>query len=112
VFYEAYGGEALRKSSVFEWYKRFKESSHVEITVEENANYFLRYEGYCLLLIHSKPNSQVHYVEILKWFHEAVHRKRPELLSNGWILPHDTAPAHKALSVGQFLAQKLITEKE
>jgi hypothetical protein len=33
--------------------------------------------------------------------------KRPELWPNDWILRHDNAPAHKALSVKQFLAQKL-----
>jgi hypothetical protein len=46
---EAYGGEALRQSSVFEWHKRFKESSHVEIANEDNAYHFFRYQGYCLL---------------------------------------------------------------
>jgi hypothetical protein len=38
--------------------------------------------------------------------------KRPELWSSDWILHHDNAPAHKALSVKQFLAQKSITEME
>jgi hypothetical protein len=33
-------------------------------------------------------------------------RKRPELWPTDWILYHDNAPAHKALSVMQFLAQK------
>jgi transposase len=39
-------------------------------------------------------------------------RKRPEILPNDWILHHDNAPAHKALSVKQFLAQKSVTEME
>jgi hypothetical protein len=34
-------------------------------------------------------------------------RKRPELRPNDWILHHDNAPAHKTLSVKQFLAQKI-----
>jgi len=34
----------------------------------------------------------------------------PELWSNDYILHHDNAPAHKALSVEQFLFQKSITE--
>jgi hypothetical protein len=34
------------------------------------------------------------------------------LRPNDWILHHDNAPAHKALSVKQFLAQKLINEME
>jgi hypothetical protein len=50
------------------------------------------------------------YVEILKWLHEAMHRKRSERYPNNWILHHDNAPAHKVLSVKQFLAQKLNTE--
>jgi hypothetical protein len=51
-------------------------------------------------------------VEILKRLHGAVSRKRPEILSNDWILHHDNVPAPKALSVKQFLAQKLVTEIE
>jgi hypothetical protein len=38
--------------------------------------------------------------------------KRPELWPNDWILHHDIDPAHKALSVEQFLAQKSVTEME
>jgi hypothetical protein len=51
-------------------------------------------------------------VEILKWLHEAMHRERPKLWHNDWILHHDNASAHKVLSVKQFLGQKLITEME
>jgi hypothetical protein len=47
---------------------------------------------------------------IFKRLHEDVRRKRPELWPNHWIPHHDSAPAHKALSVKQFLAQKLIIE--
>jgi hypothetical protein len=36
----------------------------------------------------------------------------PELWPNDWIVHHVNAPAHKALSVKQFLAQKSITGKE
>jgi hypothetical protein len=43
---EAYGGEVMEKSSVSELYKRLKESSHVEITNENNAHRFLRHRGY------------------------------------------------------------------
>jgi histone-lysine N-methyltransferase SETMAR len=51
-------------------------------------------------------------VEILERLREAVRRKRPELRPNDWILHHDNAPPHKALSVKQFPAQKSITEME
>jgi hypothetical protein len=56
--------------------------------------------------------NQAYYVETLKWLHETVHRKRPELWSNDWIFYHDNAPGHKVLSVKQFLAQKSITEMD
>jgi hypothetical protein len=52
------------------------------------------------------------YVEILKRLREAVCRKRLELCHNDRILRHDSALAHRALSVKQFLAQKSITEME
>jgi hypothetical protein len=54
--------------------------------------------------------NQAHCVEILKRLREAVSRKRPELWPKDWILHHDNAPAHKALSVKKFLAQKSINE--
>jgi len=40
-------------------------------------------------------------------------RKQPELFANNsWILHHDNAPAHTALSVWEFLATKQITVLE
>jgi hypothetical protein len=41
VLSEAYVGEAMKKSCVFEWHKWFKVSSHVKITNEDNVHYFL-----------------------------------------------------------------------
>jgi hypothetical protein len=41
-----------------------------------------------------------------------MHRKRPELCPHNWIIHYDNAPAYRALSVKQFLAQKSITERE
>ena len=44
---------------------------------------------------------------------ENVIRKSPEPFSNNsWILHHDNAPAHTALSVREFLASKQITVSE
>jgi hypothetical protein len=43
--------------------------------------------------------NQAYYMEILKRLLEALRRKRPELWPSGWILHHDNAPSHKALSV-------------
>jgi hypothetical protein len=57
--------------------------------------------------------NQVYYFEILKRLREKVRRKRPErFANNSWILHHDNAPAHTALSVREFLAIKPITVLE
>jgi histone-lysine N-methyltransferase SETMAR len=51
-------------------------------------------------------------MEKFKWLHEVVGRKRPKLWSSDLVLHHDNAPAHKALSVKQYLTLKSITEVE
>jgi len=56
---------------------------------------------------------QVYYLEVLGRLREKVRWKGPELFANNsWILHHDNAPAHRALSVGEFLATKQITVLE
>jgi hypothetical protein len=52
--------------------------------------------------------NQYCYLEILARLHEAVHRRRPELRPDAWILHHDSAPAHDALAFWEFLAKKSI----
>jgi hypothetical protein len=57
--------------------------------------------------------NQVYYSEVLKRLREKVIRKRPELFANNsWILHHDNAPAHMALSLREVLATKQITVLE
>ena len=57
--------------------------------------------------------NQVYYLEVLKRLREKVRRKRPELFANNsWILHHDNASAHTALSVREFLDTKQITALE
>jgi len=60
----------------------------------------------------SQMVNQQYYIEGLTKLHESVGRKRPELWRNGWILHQDNVPAHNALSVKQFLANKNITVLE
>jgi hypothetical protein len=50
--------------------------------------------------------NQAYYVKLQTWLHEAMPRKGPELWPSDWILYHDIASAHKALSVEQFQAKK------
>jgi len=57
--------------------------------------------------------NQVYYLEVLGGLREKVRRKRPKLFANNsWILHHDNAPAHMALSVREFLSTKQITVLE
>jgi len=57
--------------------------------------------------------NQVYYLEVLKKLREKVRRKRPErFVNNSWILHHDNAPAHTALSMREFLATKQETVME
>jgi hypothetical protein len=57
--------------------------------------------------------NQVYYLEVLKRLGEKVRRKRPKLFTNkSWILQHNNAPAHTALSLREFLATKQITVLE
>ena len=57
--------------------------------------------------------NQVYYLDVLKRLHEKVRRKRAELFANNsWILHHDNASVHTALSVREFVATKQITVLE
>ena len=56
--------------------------------------------------------NQHYYKQVLETLRERVRRKRPQLWENGFILHQDNAPAHSALSVKQFLAEKRITVLE
>jgi len=57
--------------------------------------------------------NHIYYLEVLERLHEKVRRKQPELFANNlWILHHENAPAHTALSVREFLVTKQITVLE
>jgi hypothetical protein len=109
---EAYRAEAMKKSGVPEWHKLFKEGLHVGITNEDRAHQYLRYQGYVHLefIPQGQTVNQAYYVEVLKRLHGAVDRKRSELWPNDWIIHHDNAAAHKALSVKQFLVQSRLVK--
>jgi len=84
----------------------------VQIKSQNNVADFFYIRG----IVHYEfvPNgqrvSQLYYLEVLERLSEKVRRRRPELFANkSWILHHDNAPAHTALSVGEFLATKQIT---
>jgi transposase len=46
------------------------------------------------------------YLAVLRHLREAARRKQPEMWTAGsWLLHHDNAPAHTALSIREFLAK-------
>jgi hypothetical protein len=79
VLSESCGGETVKKSSVFEWHKWFKESFHVKI-VKTMLIMFFNIKSTVHFEIHStRPNSQLSLLcgnmEGVTWLHEAVHEK-------------------------------------
>ena len=59
---------------------------------------------------HDQTVNQHFYKEVLTQLMAKIWHKRRELwVSNTWILHHNNAPAHAALSVRQFLATKQVT---
>lgn len=53
--------------------------------------------------------NSIFYLSVLKRLKARIHRVRPELVKNGWILHHDNAPVHTASIVTKYLALKNIT---
>jgi len=81
----------------------------VQITIQNNVADFFDIRG----IVHyefvptGQTVKQVHYLEVLERLREKIRRKRPEIFANNsWVLHHDNAPAHTALSVMKFLATK------
>jgi hypothetical protein len=103
MLYEAYGGEAVKKSSVFEWHKRFKKG-HENVEYLTEPVKILNECGICCI----QTVNQAYCLEILKRLRETVRTKRPELWSNDWILHHDDILSHKALSSSFWPRNRLL----
>jgi transposase len=57
--------------------------------------------------------NQVYYKNVLTYLRERVRRRRPDMWKNAsWVLHHDNAPAHNALSVKRYLAKNNIPVME
>jgi hypothetical protein len=99
VLSEAYGGEAMKKSSVFERHKRFRagrekidhDDERNDENVEKMRNLVHLDRSYSIIAVAVLLNLDTRTVTCVE--------KRPELRPNDWILHHDSASAHKALSV-------------
>jgi hypothetical protein len=54
--------------------------------------------------------NQADYVEVMKRLRDSVRTETSQRWPKDWILHHENTPAHIALSVKEFFAQKSITE--
>jgi hypothetical protein len=108
-----FGGRSCEKSSVLEWHTWFKEGhKNVEDNERSGPRSHRTNENIekARNIMHSDRRLSIRAMAVLlnldkQW-------KGPELCPCDWFLYHDNAPAHKVLSVRQFLAQKSITEME
>jgi hypothetical protein len=46
LLFNTYEGGAMKKPSVFEWHKQYKDSSQVNTTNKDNAHHLLQYQEY------------------------------------------------------------------
>jgi len=87
-----------------------KESKNEQIKNQNNANLF--FGSQCLVHKEFVPPGQTvnkqYYCEVLELLRKRVHRVRPEIADN-WMLHHDNAPCHTAISANEFLAKNGIS---
>jgi hypothetical protein len=104
----------MKKSSVFEWHKQFKEDHISKLQMKAMLITFFNIKGivHFEFIPQGQTVNQAYNVEILKQLHEAVFRERPEIWPSVWILHNDNVPTHEALSVKKWVTEKSITETE
>ena len=102
---QAHSEDAMGRTQVFDWFRRFKEGRN---KTEVMLLAFFYSEG----IVHHEytPDGQTinkeFYLEVLRRLRESVHRKQPEKWRDGdWILHHDNAPARTSHLAQQFLAK-------
>ena len=74
----------------------------------ENYDCFFRQPWHCAQRIcTSRRDNRAFYKDVLERLRKRVQRVRRDI-ADDWVLHHDNAPAHTALSIGEFLAKKNI----
>jgi histone-lysine N-methyltransferase SETMAR len=82
-----------------------------EVKCQDDAHFFVNGIVHSEFVPNGETVNQAFYLQVLKRLRDMVRRKCPELWQSGeWWLHHDNAPAHKALSVQQFLTKNRMTQ--
>lgn len=110
-----YGYDPETKLQSSQWKTKFsprpKKARQVRSNVKTMLIVFFDIEGivYYEFVPHGQTVNQVFYKDVLIRLRERIRKKRPEKWRSGtWFLHHDNAPAHSALSIREFLAEKKI----
>ena len=94
---QAFGEDAMDRTRVFDWFRRFKECrTSVESDLRSGRPSTSRNEEMIAKdRIIVRNNRRLTVREVLRRLRESVRRKRVEKWRDGdWILHHDNAPAH------------------
>jgi hypothetical protein len=96
VLSEAQGRDAMKTSSVFSGINGSKRArmSKSQMKTMFSTSFDIKGTVHFDFIPQGQTVNKAYYVKIMKQLREDVHRKRPELWSDDWILHHDSAPAH------------------
>ncbi|KAL4098969.1 hypothetical protein QTP88_023475 [Uroleucon formosanum] len=110
-----YGYDPETKAQSSQWKTKFsprpKKARQVRSSVKTMLIVFFDIEGivHYEFVPHGQTVNQVFYKDVLMRLREKIRKKRPEKWrTETWFLHHDNAPAHSALSIREFLADKKI----
>jgi hypothetical protein len=101
----AFDGNAIGRTETSELFSRFKRGSNIKSMLV----IFFDCEGTVNqdFVPPGQPVNRHNYLEVLNRLRRQIRRKHPERWRNqDWLLHHDSAPAHTALSVQRILAPK------
>ena len=117
---EAYGDATLLRTMVFKWHKAFREGREnvdedprsgrpISSTNDQNVEVvwavMAKDRRLSVRMIAQETVNHAFYKDILERLRKRVQRVRRDI-ADEWVLHHDNAPAHTALSIREFLAKK------
>jgi len=115
---ETYGDATLSRTVIFKWHKAFKEgrenveddsrsgrpiSSTNDQNVEMVRAVIAKDRRMSVRMITGHTVNHAFYKDVLERLRKWVQRVRTDI-ADDWVLHHDNAPAHTALSIREFMA--------